>query len=130
MPYYRCLVPKGSISFEKRQEIATAFTDIHCGSTGAPRGFVHVVFDEQSDDGRSKFPNRYYIDGGNRAGRSEDVKQKLISDLVQAFSEIADVPAPSVGGRITESPASWSMEGGAVLPEPGEEGAEWYSHTR
>ena len=44
MPNYRCEIPKDSIPFEKRQKIALSFTDIHCGSTGAPRSFVNVVF--------------------------------------------------------------------------------------
>ena len=129
MPYYRCIVPQDSVPFERRQEVATAFTDIHCGSTGAPRNFVHVVFDEVAEGEDSGYPTPYYVDGGNRAGRPEELKQKLLSDLTGAFVEITGVSSELVSGRITESPASWAMEGGAVLPEPGEEGAEWYEHA-
>ena len=46
MPHYRCIIPKDALSFEQRQQIALAFTDIHCGSTGAPRSFVSVTFIE------------------------------------------------------------------------------------
>ena len=126
MPFYRCNVPADSISFDKRQEVARAFTDIHCGSTNAPRSFVHVAFFEDSD---ADFPQPYFIDGGNRAGRPEAVKQKLLADLLKAFSEITGVSPDRLGGRITEGPASQSMEGGHVLPEPGEEGPEWYEHA-
>jgi phenylpyruvate tautomerase PptA (4-oxalocrotonate tautomerase family) len=129
MPNYRCIVPKDSVPFEKRQEIAVAFTDIHCGSTGAPHNFVNVVFEERADGTPSPYSTEYYMDGGNRAGRPEEVKQKLLGDLLQAFCEITGVPRESISGRITESPASWAMEGGAVLPEPGQEGAEWYAHA-
>lgn len=129
MPYYRCIVPEDSVDLDKRQEVATAFTDIHCGSTGAPRTFVHVEFVETADGADSDFDTPYYIDGGNRAGRSEEVKKKLLSDLTGAFVSITGVSANVVSGRITESPASWAMEGGHVLPEPGEEGAEWYTHA-
>ncbi len=129
MPFYRCIVPEDSTPFELRQQVATAFTDIHCESTAAPRSFVHVAFFETSENGGSEYPTPYYIDGGNRAGRAEDVKQKLLADLTGAFSEITGVSPELIGGRITESPASWSMEGGMVLPEPGEEGAEWYEHA-
>ena len=48
MPFYRCVIPKGSLSFEQRQEIAVAFTDVHCGISTAPRNFVNVVFLEVS----------------------------------------------------------------------------------
>ena len=124
MPYYRWAVPKDSVPYEKRAEVALAVTDIHCGGTGAPRSFVHVVFDES--DSRRETP--YYLDGFNRAGRPEEVKAQLLSDLVASFREITGAPTDQVSGRIHEGPASWTMEGGMVLPEPGEETAEWYEH--
>ncbi len=127
MPYYRCFIPKDALSFEQRQDIALAFTDIHCGSTGAPRSFVSVAFFETPEGEKSEFGSDYFLDGGNRAGRSEEVKQQLLSDLTEAFGEIAGVPAEQIDGRITENPASWTMEGGFVLPDPGQEGPEWYA---
>ena len=125
MPYYRCYVPDDSVPFEKRKEVAKAFTDIHCGSTGAPRNFVHVVF---LDSAEADHPTPYYIDGGNRAGRPVEVREKLLSDLKNAFVDITGISADQLDGRITEGRASWTMEGGHVLPEPGEEGPEWYEH--
>lgn len=129
MPYYRCAIPKDALSFEQRQEIARAFTDIHCGSTGAPRSFVSVAFfeTEPDADAAAAHPTPYYVDGANRAGRSAAVKQQLLSDLTDAFGRIAGVAPEEVAGRITENPASWTMEGGFVLPEPGQEGPEWYA---
>ena len=127
MPYYRCIIPKDSLTFEQRQDIALAFTDIHCGNTGAPRSFVSVVFFETPEGEESEFGTAYYLDGGNRAGRPEEVKQQLLADLTQAFSDISGVPVEDIPGRIRENPASWTMEGGFVLPEPGQEGPEWYA---
>ncbi len=127
MPYYRCIIPKDSLTFEQRQDIALAFTDIHCGNTGAPRSFVSVAFFETPEGEESEFGSAYYLDGGNRAGRPEEVKQQLLADLTQAFSDISGVPAAEIPGRIRENPASWTMEGGFVLPEPGQEGPEWYA---
>ena len=126
MPFYRCLIPQDSVPFEQRQQVARAFTDIHCGMTGAPRSFVHVAFFE---DRGSEFAEPYYIDGGNRAGRPAALKEKLLAELKGAFRDITGVPAEQLGGRITEGPASWTMEAGQVLPEPGEEGPEWYRHA-
>ena len=127
MPYYRCIIPKDSLTFEQRQDIALAFTDIHCGNTGAPRSFVSVAFFETPEGEESEFGSAYYLDGGNRAGRPEEVKQQLLADLTQAFSDISGVPTAEIPGRIRENPASWTMEGGFVLPEPGQEGPEWYA---
>ena len=131
MPYYKCIVPEGSVEFEKRKAVAKAFTDIHCGSTGAPRTFVHCEFIEYpagSDNGYDSDAT-YYMDGGNRAGRPEEVKQKLLSDLIGAFVEITGISPDDIDGRITEGKASQTMEGGHVLPEPGEEGPEWFEHA-
>ena len=127
MPNYRCTIPQGSIDFARRQQIARAFTDIHCGSTGAPRSFVHVSFWETEPGAAAAFATPYYVDGANRAGRPQAVKEQLLADLTAAFASIAGVPPGQVSGRITENPASWTMEGGFVLPEPGQEGPEWYA---
>ena len=127
MPHYRCFVPRDSVPFEQRQQVARAFTDIHCASTGAPRSFVHVTFFEQEADAISEHPTPYYVDGANRAGRPEAVKRQLLADLTAAFGDITGVAPEQIAGRITENPASWTMENGSVLPEPGQEGAEWYA---
>ncbi len=127
MPHYRCIIPKDTLTFDQRQEIALAFTDIHCGSTGAPRSFVSVTFIETPQNETPELGNGWYLDGGNRAGRSEEVKQQLLADLTRAFADVANVSPDIIGGRITENPASWTMEGGFVLPEPGQEGPEWYA---
>ncbi len=126
MPFYRCSVPKDSVDYDQRAKVAKAFTDVHCGSTGAPRSFVHVVFDES--DSNSETP--YYVNGFNRAGRPQALKDQLLADLIGAFRVVTGVPADQISGRITEGPASWTMEGGMVLPEPGEETAEWYEHDK
>ena len=90
---------------------------------------MSVAFFETPPGEESEFGSEYYLDGGNRAGRSEEVKQQLLSDLTQAFSDISGVPAERIPGRIRENPASWTMEGGFVLPEPGQEGPEWYAEV-
>ena len=128
MPIYRLKVPQGSVSHEQRERIAMDYTDIHCGSTSAPRHFVHVFFDEQPE-GDSLYPSRYYLEAINRAGRPREIKDKLLNDLLDSFVAHTGVSRDQVDGRIGETPASWVMEGGAVLPEPGQETAEWYAHA-
>lgn len=128
MPIYRFKVPTGSVSMEQREQIALDVTDVHCGSTLAPRHFVHVFFDEQPE-GEANYPTTYYLDAINRAGRPKEVKDKLLGDLLNAFVRHTNVPRDRISGRIGETPASWVMEGGAVLPEPGQETAEWYAEV-
>ncbi len=133
MPFYRCLIPKDSLSYDQRERIAVAFTDVHCGNSDAPRSFVQVAFLEsdgkgevQDSHGRGtmRYRTPYFIAGGNRAGRSDDVKHRILEGLLDRFSEIACVSKDMVSGQISEAPASWTMEAGRILPEPGEE-SEW-----
>ena len=128
MPIYRFKVPTDSVPFEQREKIAVDVTDIHCGQTLAPRHFVHVFFDEQAE-GESDYPTRYYLDAINRAGRTQEVKDKLLNDLLGSFVAHTGVSRSEISGRIGETPASWAMEGGQVLPEPGNETAEWYAEV-
>ena len=137
MPFYRCLIPKGSLSFEQRREIAIAFTDVHCGISAAPRNFVNVVFLEVSDgaeiadshgQGVLTYDTPYFIAGGNRAGRPPEMKQRILDGLIDKFSEIVGVSSDQVSGHVSEAPASWTMEAGKILPDPGSETAEWYAH--
>ena len=112
---------------EARKRMATATPDIHCGSTNAPRSFVHVFFRETTADSNNDvgIDTPYRIDGVNRAGRKTDVVLELKSDLRKACADIAGVPLDQVGASIPEVPASWVMEGGAIVPEPRQEGEEW-----
>ena len=132
MPVYNCISPIGSVSMEAREKVATAITDVHCKSTGAPRSFVHVFFREkpESGPGAFDFDKPFYIDGYNRAGRQAGVVLKLKDELRKAFSDNAGVPLDQVGARISETPASWVMEGGDILPEPGEEDEKWYASEK
>ena len=138
MPLYRCFVPKDSLDYEQRQEIAKAFTDVHCRISAAPRSFVHVWFLETDNGEKIKdshgagflnYNTPYYIAGGNRAGRPPEVREEILGGLIEKFCEISGADSQNVSGHISEGPASWTMEAGHILPEPGEEPAEWYEHA-
>ena len=135
MPFYRCLSPNGSLNYEQRERIAVAFTDVHCGNSAAPRNFVQVAFMDSEGDGEVtdthgrgvlRYDTPYFIAGGNRAGRSSEVKRRILDQLIERLVSIARVPREMVSGHISEAPASWTMEAGKILPDPGEEPDEWY----
>jgi hypothetical protein len=52
-----------------------------------------------------------------------------LRDLKEALARIGNLPKDSIDGKISEGPASWSMEDGKILPEPGQEGVKWYAET-
>ena len=96
MPSYQWIVPRDSVPFEKRQEVALACTDIHCGSTGAPRSFVQVTFHEYY--GESEHDTPYFLDAGNRAGRPTCSAPSAISTTSRRIWSAGDSPrAPAAG---------------------------------
>lgn len=123
MPLYLCNAVKGTISDEAKAKIAADVTDIHCDVTDAPPTFVHVFFFEEAPqqplNGKSVF-----LFGTIRSGRTPDQKASLAERMAQSIHRHADVPASEIMVQTSDVPASWVMEGGDVLPEPGEE-ADW-----
>jgi len=106
-----------------RGELAKLFMDVHCGITGAPRTFVvvHFVHGVPLDDGVSM-----HVFGNVRKGRTERMNATLESALAQRILSYMSLQESSLRLRLFEVPASWVMEGGEVLPEPGEEAlSEW-----
>ncbi len=118
MPIYRLKVPQGSVSFEQREKIALDYTDIHCGSTSAPRHFVHVFFDEQSE-GESPYPTRYYLEAINRAGRPQEVKERLLNDLLESSCPTRAWPATRSAVASARHPLLGRWKAGQCCQNPG-----------
>lgn len=120
MPLYTCHCPEDLLNDDQRVRIAEAITDIHCSLTTAPRTFVHVQFrDRVSAEGAPMVA----LSGGIRAGRPAAVTASLVEQISGAVGEIGGVAPEQITMRTVETPASWILEGGRVLPEPGQEEA-------
>ena len=117
MPVYLCSTPSGSLDSRGRQQIADEITRIHCETTGAPPTFAHVIFRDSEETGS------YAVFGTIRAGRPAAVKERIVSEMAEAVAKTVGVEADDVTVTTRDVPASWVMEGGALLPEPGEEEA-------
>jgi phenylpyruvate tautomerase PptA (4-oxalocrotonate tautomerase family) len=121
MPLYRCTSSQGDLNDIQRAALARAFTDIHCDLTGAPRTFVHVQFlHRPAQPGGMRFE----LHAGIRAGRDRALADAIIARCKQAVADQTGTPLEAIIMRTSSTPASWILEGGRVLPEPGEE-AQW-----
>lgn len=120
MPLYRCNIPTGSLAAEHKEQIAKAITEVHCDVTGAPESFVHVFFFEEDEPADAM----HKVRGTIRAGRTDAHKQAIWDRITDAYSTIAHLPAERISVKTADIPSAWNMEGGRVLPEPGQE-AEW-----
>ncbi len=120
MPVYS-FTTNNTISENKKQQLVDLVTDAHCSIMVAPEQFVHVLF----MDGIPIFDNKsLYIHANVRAGRQQTAIDKLHKILTTQSAEILQVETDQVYLNLIEIQAKWVMEGGFLMPEPGEED-EW-----
>lgn len=125
MPLYRTLVTPGLLGLPQREAFANDVTDVHCDVTGAPPSFVHVLYAEDSD-GRLDDGCRALVFGTIRAGRTPAQKAEIVDRLTLALAGHAGADPQSIQVVTMDIDASYTMEGGELLPEPGSaEEAEW-----
>jgi len=125
MPLYICNTRSGALDAAAKKKVAEAITNIHCSVTGAPASFVHAVFFEESP----LFPLQekvLFVRGTIRKGRSDEQKNEIAESIRASLVEHGGVEAALTCAQIRETPASWVLEGGEIMPEPGEE-AEWFA---
>jgi phenylpyruvate tautomerase PptA (4-oxalocrotonate tautomerase family) len=132
MPFYQCIVPAGSLNADTRATLAEAITEIHSTVTGAPRGFVNVLFVEYQ-------PGAYFtagrpntcsaINGSIRAGRDRETRARLLTELSQAWVSITGQDARSLLIGLNDVDPTSIMEAGLIMPAPGEE-AEWLERNQ
>ena len=132
MPLYQCLTPAGSLRAEQRADLAEAITTVHCTVTGAPRGFVNVVFLEYAPSTffTAGTPNAVSAISGNiRAGRDRASRADLINRLLEAWTQITGHDRRDVLLGLNEVDPTSIMEAGLIMPAPGEEAA-WLDRHR
>ena len=128
MPLYRCAIRAGETTEAQRERIAKEIVRIHCDVTGAPPSFVHAFFSEEQGE-RLPAGQRAFVLGSIRWGRSDEQKATIVSELTQVLADTLDCSADEVGVVTNDGPSTWIMEGGELLPEPGEEDA-WLARHR
>lgn len=125
MPLYRALLKPGLLDRADREAFANDVVDIHCGITGAPRSFVHVLYSDDHDGKLDDGLNASVL-GTIRHGRTDDQRAQISSELCAALAGRGGVDASTVVATSIEIQASFTMEGGKLLPEPGSaEEEEW-----
>ena len=124
MPLYSLTSTK-KISSTNKQKLVDLFTDAHCSIMIAPEQFVHVVFSDGIPINGNK---SLYIHANVRAGRADQAIEKLCETLTTKCAEILQVGPEKIHINLLEIDAKWAMEGGYVMPGPGEE-EEWMKNV-
>ena len=122
MPLYT-LASKKPFAEQTRFDIAQVITDVHCGLTGAPTEFVNVGFMTGYSMRRGTILG---VNGNVRTGgdRTAGLYEQLNQQMHQRIAEAAKLDLSKVLVTLIGIEPHWVVEGGMVLPPPGEE-AGW-----
>jgi phenylpyruvate tautomerase PptA (4-oxalocrotonate tautomerase family) len=131
MPIYTCTTNDATLTAASKSQLAGEIAKIHSAINQVPSTYVNVVFhelpaDSVYTDGAPASP--ILISGWAREGHPTAEIARLATEIAAAVASIAGVDAKRVLVVIQPSPASFAVEGGRVLPEPGHEQA-WIAAT-
>jgi phenylpyruvate tautomerase PptA (4-oxalocrotonate tautomerase family) len=126
VPIYTCTLKEEALSAETKKALAVEIGAIHSAINHVPSTYVNVVFNELPadslyTDGVPASP--FLVNGWVREGHPKAETTRLASEIAAAVTRISAIPADRVLVVFQSSPASFAVEGGRVLPEPGEEEA-------
>jgi phenylpyruvate tautomerase PptA (4-oxalocrotonate tautomerase family) len=126
MPIYTCTVPDSTFSADTKRALAAEIARIHSSITHVPSTYVNVAFHELAADGlyTDGVPaGPVLVTGWVREGHPVDDTTRLASEVCTAVTKICEIDVERVLVVIQPSPARFAVEGGRVLPEPGQEQA-------
>jgi phenylpyruvate tautomerase PptA (4-oxalocrotonate tautomerase family) len=126
MPVYTCTTTTATLTADIKSALAQEISRIHAEINHVPSTYVNVVFHELPADGiyADGVPaNPVLVNGWVRSGHPADKTTRLATKIAAAVSRIANVKPDRVLMVIQNSPASGAVEGGRILPEPGQEQA-------
>ncbi|MCG7210553.1 tautomerase family protein [Streptomyces arenae] len=131
MPVYTCTAARGTLTSEVKARLAAEITRIHAAANHVPPAYVNVVFAELPADsvfagGRPAAP--LILTGWVRRGHPQDEATRLAVELSSALARVSGLDEDRTMVVLQDGPARSAVEGGRVLPEPGEE-HEWLTGT-
>ena len=132
MPTYTVTNSNFNLTSQQQKKIAEGITKVHNVVTGANTYFAQVIFNKTRKNNhfmggkKLKEPSMFLL-GQIRAGRTKEIKDKLISELKDILIKKSRLDETQVWVYIIDLPPSQMIEYGAVLPESGKEN-EWFSN--
>ena len=132
MPTYTVTNSNFNLSSKQQKKLAEGITKVHNVVTGANTYFAQVIFNKTKKNNhfmggkKVKEPSLFLL-GQIRAGRSKEVKDKLIADLKDILVKNSKLDETQVWVYINDLPPSQMIEYGTVLPESGKE-SKWFTN--
>jgi phenylpyruvate tautomerase PptA (4-oxalocrotonate tautomerase family) len=132
MPTYTCTTTASTLTSDTKAALAREIGTIHSAVNNVPSTYVNVVFHVLPPDGiyTDGVPaSPVLVNGWVREGHPAEKTTRLATEIADAVTRIAGVGAERVLVVMQSSPARFAVEGGRVLPEPGQEDA-WIAGDR
>ncbi len=131
MPTYTVKFSGVDLAPAHKNLIARGITDTHNAVTGAEAYFAQVIFsgthrDDHFLGGKPVNEPQMFLHGQIRAGRTAEVKQKLIRDLRDVLASVSGLDNSQIWVYLVELPPAQMIEYGEILPESGKE-SEWFA---
>ncbi|SEH92288.1 Phenylpyruvate tautomerase PptA, 4-oxalocrotonate tautomerase family [Mycolicibacterium rutilum] len=126
MPIYTITTAAGTLDSATKADLAAEVTRIHSDVNHVPSTYVNVVFNELAPDNvytDAKPTRPLIINGWVRSGHPDEETSRLVTEIAHAATQVTGIPPERVLVVIGNSPARFAIEGGRVLPEPGQEQA-------
>jgi phenylpyruvate tautomerase PptA (4-oxalocrotonate tautomerase family) len=126
MPIYTCTTAESTLDAATKAALATEITHIHSRINHVPSTYVNVVFNEVPADNiytAAAQARPLLITGWVRDGHPEAETTRLAMEVAEAATRITGIGEDRVLVVFESSPAHYAVEGGRVLPAPGEEAA-------
>jgi phenylpyruvate tautomerase PptA (4-oxalocrotonate tautomerase family) len=102
---------------------------VHHEVTQAPEPYVRIVFQPMPLGlmySAGEIAPSFILGAGCRGGRSDATRHELLHELYDVIREVTDLPPDQIVVAVTDTPPSWLMEAGMVLPETNHEAeAAW-----
>jgi phenylpyruvate tautomerase PptA (4-oxalocrotonate tautomerase family) len=129
VPIYTCTTNDSTLTAETKAELAAEIASIHSSINHVPATYVNVVFHELAAGNvyTAGVPaSPVLVSGWVREGHPEAETTRLATEIAAVVTRITHADAERVLVVMQSSPARFAIEGGRVLPEPGQEQA-WIS---
>lgn len=126
MPVYTCTTTASTLDADTKADLAGEITRIHSMINHVPGTYINVVFHELDADQlytNSVPAQPLLINGWVRTGHPEAQSSQLVAEIAAAAARVTGIPPGRILVVLQNSPAHLAIEGGRVLPAPGEEEA-------
>tara|TARA_B110001452_G_scaffold259181_1_gene255230 strand:+ start:228 stop:668 length:441 start_codon:yes stop_codon:yes gene_type:complete len=131
MPTYTLKTSNIKLDTKIKNKIARAITEVHNKITGANSYFAQVIFVDNKKNnhfmgGKIVRDRQVFLYGQIRAGRTAQVKKKLIVTLRNAVTKNCKINKDSVWVYLLDLTPDQMIEYGEILPQSGKEN-DWFN---